>query len=81
MVQTVYDAHFDNPKTKRGMRTIPIGVAAVELLTARRPDASDVGALIFAKREGTPLNRWSLLRKDLKSAARKSGFLVSLGIS
>ena len=73
VVETVYDGHFDKPKTKRGMRTIPIGAATVELLTARRPVAPDVKALVFAKRDGTPLERWNLLRKHLKPAAKKSG--------
>jgi integrase len=73
VVETVYDGHFDKPKTKRGMRTIPIGAATGELLTARRPVAPDVRALVFAKSDGTPLDRWNLLRKHLKPAAKKSG--------
>jgi integrase len=67
VIETVYDGHFDKPKTKRGMRTIPIGAATVELLTALRPVALDVRALMFAKSDGTPLDRWNLLRKRLKA--------------
>jgi integrase len=70
VVETVYDGHFDKPETKRGMRTIPIGAATGELLTARRPVAPDVRALVFS--DGTPLDRWNLLRKHLKPAAKKS---------
>ena len=73
VIETVYDGHFDKPKTKRGMRTIPIGAATVELLTALRPVALDVRALMFAKSDGTPLDRWNLLRKHLKPAAKKLG--------
>ena len=29
--ETVYDGHFDQPKTKRSMRTIPIGTETAEV--------------------------------------------------
>ena len=73
VVETVYDGHFDKPKTKRGTRTIPIGTDTAEILAARCPAAVDPRALIFATREGLPLNRWNLLRKHLKRAAKKLG--------
>ena len=41
VVETVYDGHFDKPKTKRGMRTIPIGAETAEILTVLRPTAVD----------------------------------------
>ena len=73
VVETVYDGHFDKPKTKRGMRTIPIGAGTVEILTVLRPAAVDARTLVFAKSDGMPLDRWNLLRKHLKPAAKKSG--------
>jgi len=72
-VCTVYDGHFDQPKTKRSTRTIPIGTETAEILTAIRPADVDPKALVFATREGLPLERWNLLRKHLKPAAKKLG--------
>jgi len=73
VVETVYDGHFDKPKTKRGMRTIPIGVETAEILAALRPATVDARNLVFAKSDLTPLDRWNLLRKHLKPAAKKLG--------
>ena len=39
--ETVYDGHFDQPKTKRSARTIPIGTETAEILAALRPAAVD----------------------------------------
>ena len=71
--ETVYDGHFDKPKTKRSTRTIPIGPGTAEILAAIGPFAVDAKALVFATREGLPLDRWNLLRKHLKPAAKKLG--------
>jgi integrase len=35
--ETVYDGHFDQPKTKRSARTIPIGTETAEIFAAIRP--------------------------------------------
>ena len=40
------------------------------------PPSLDPRALVLATREGLPLGRWNLLRKHLKPAAKKLGFLV-----
>ena len=69
--ETVYDGHFDQPKTKRSMRTIPIGTEAAKALAAIRPVAIDRWTLVFATSEGLPLDRWNLLRKHLKPQAKK----------
>lgn len=45
----------------------------MEILTALRPVTPDVRALVFAKSDGMPLERWNLLRKHLKPAAKKLG--------
>ena len=71
--ETVYDGHFDQPKTKRSARTIPIGTETAEILAALRPAAVDPKALVFGTREGLPLERWNLLRKHLKPVAKKLG--------
>jgi integrase len=71
--EAVYDGHFDQPKTKRSARTIPIGTETAEILSAIRPSDVDPTVLVFATREGLPLDRWNLLRKHLKPAAKKLG--------
>ena len=73
VAETVYDGHFDQPKTKRSTRTIPIGAETVKILTALRPGEADPRALIFATRDGLPLGRWNLLRKQVKRVARGLG--------
>ena len=69
----MHDGHFDQPKTKRSARTIPIGTETAEIFAAIRPAVVDARALVFATREGLPLERWNLLRKHLKPAAKKLG--------
>ena len=71
--ETVYDGHFDRPKTKRSARTIPIGAETAELLAAIRPATVDPKTLVFATSQGLPLDRWNLLRKHLKPAGKKLG--------
>ena len=60
VVETVYDGHFDQPKTKRSMRTIPIGMDTAELFAGICPAAVDPKALIFATREDLPLHRFGI---------------------
>lgn len=38
--ETVYDGHFDQPKTKRSARTIPIGTETAEILAPSAPPLS-----------------------------------------
>ncbi|HEX8893831.1 MAG TPA: hypothetical protein VF783_10930 [Terriglobales bacterium] len=58
--ETVYDGRFDQPKTKRSARTIGIGTETAEILVALRLADVDPKALVFATREGLPLERWNL---------------------
>jgi integrase len=71
--ETVYDGHFDKPKTKRSARTIPTGTETAEIFAGIRPATVEANALVFATREGLPLHRWNLLRKHLKPAAKNLG--------
>lgn len=63
--QTVYEGHFDQPKTKRSNRTIPLGPKGVSILSARLPEVSNPDALIFCTRNGTPLSRRNLMNRQL----------------
>lgn len=73
--QTVYDGHFDEPKSRHGMRLIPLGSLGVELLSSRYAAArSDSAALVFSSGRGTVLDRHTLLSRQLKPAAKELGF-------
>ena len=75
--ETVYDGHFDRPKTKRSVRTIPIGAETAALLASLLPMQVNPQALVFASAEGLPLDRRNLLRKHVKPAAKKMGLHVT----
>jgi len=64
--QTVYEGHFDEPKSKRSKRRIPLGPKCVEILAALKPIGADSGALVFSARNGSPLSRRNLLNRQLK---------------
>ncbi len=74
VIETVYDGHFDTPKTDRSARLIPLGAEAVALLKRLRQDQVDPNSLVFATRAGGPLNRHNLLRRDLKPACKRLEF-------
>lgn len=71
--ETVYEGHFDRPKTKRSLRTIPLGAETAEILAKLRPETVAATALVFATSEGKALDRRNLLRKHVKPAAKKLG--------
>jgi integrase len=70
--QSVYEGHFDDPKTKRSRRTVPLGTQGAQILTARKPVAAcDPDGLVFAARNGSPLCRRNLLNRQLKPTCEK----------
>ena len=71
--QTVYEGHFDEPKTKRSNRSIPLGPKGLESLSNLKPDGSCPEALVFATRTGTPLSRRNLMKRQLAPACKKIG--------
>ena len=72
--QTVYDGHFDEPKSRHGVRLIPLGSSA---LNCYRADMLRPGAIrrpwLFRGR-GTVLDRRTLLSRQLKPVAKALGF-------
>lgn len=60
VMETVYDGHFDKPKTKRGKRAIPIGAETANVLAALRPSFVDPTRLVFAKSDGKPIPRFKV---------------------
>jgi integrase len=71
--ETVYEGHFDTPKTQRSIRSVPLGNAALTVLRARLPKEANPDPLVFATRGGNPLDRRNLLRRDLQPACRALG--------
>ncbi len=73
VAETVYDGHFDEPKTRRSVRSIPIGLQTCSILAALRADQSRPEALVFSTRAEKPLDRRNLLRRHLKPACKELG--------
>jgi len=72
--ETVYDGHFDEPKSKHSVRLVPLGPLAISLLTGRcRQKVDDATSLVFSSRKGTILDRRTLLARQLKPAAQALG--------
>jgi integrase len=73
VTETVYDGHFDTPKTQRSNRVIPIGDEASSVLRALCDAAIKPEDLVFATRQGQPLSRHNLLRRQLRPVCKKLG--------
>jgi integrase len=71
--QTVYEGRFDDPKTRRSKRTVPLGAKGIEVLSAFKPQCIDPEALVFATRRGTPFSRRNLLNRQLAPTCEKLG--------
>jgi integrase len=67
--QTVYEGHFDEPKSRRSKRRIPLGPKCVEILAALKHTEATPSTLVFSARNGSPLSRRNLLNRQLKPAA------------
>lgn len=73
--ESVFEGHFQPPKTQRALRTIPLGPQTTAVLTAHRERVSRrVGDdLVFGNRNGDPLRESKLLTKVLQPAAEAAG--------
>jgi integrase len=78
VTESVYDGHFDVPKTERSQRTIPLAAKAIQILTARKPAVVNPQALVFASSRGTPFDRHNLTNKQLKPTCKQLN-LVGVG--
>ena len=63
VTETVYDGHFDVPKTQRSQRSVPLAAKAIQILAARKPAVMNPEALVFASTMGTPFDRHNLTNK------------------
>jgi integrase len=73
--RTVYDGHFDEPKTPRSKRTVPLGAKSIEILAARKPAVVDPDALVFATRAGTAFDRHNLINHQFKPTCKRLGLV------
>jgi integrase len=71
-METVYEGHFDSPKTQRSVRVIPIGDKASSVFERLRRDQRP-DDLVFATGTGQPLSRHNQLRRQLRPACKKLG--------
>ena len=76
--ETVYEGHFGSPKTKSSRRDVPMSQPVREAFLAQRNvlTGADAENLVFASRNGTPLNPKNLLRRVLHPTCRKLGLPV-----
>lgn len=63
--RTLYEGHFDEPKTRSSNRTVPLTARGVEILTSVRPEAPKPDALVFCSKKGTALCRRNLRNRQL----------------
>ena len=70
--ENYYRGQFGSVKAKSRRRNVPLSEIAVNALLAIRAESKFVGQddLVFASRNGTPLNERNLLRRFLKPAGR-----------
>ncbi|MGH9603783.1 MAG: tyrosine-type recombinase/integrase [Terriglobales bacterium] len=67
--QTVYEGHFDEPKSRSSARTVPLASRAIEIFSSRKPASVDPARLIFATGSNRPLSRRNRLNRQLRPAA------------
>ena len=72
--QTVYEGRFDEPKTRRSNRSVPLGAKGIAVLEVRRPGTPNPDALIFPTQNGSPMSRRNLLNRQLAPTAKRLGF-------
>jgi integrase len=75
VTQTVYDGVFDEPKTQRSKRSIPLGAKSIEILSGRKPAGVNPETLVFTTRTGTPFGRHNLVNKQFKPTCKKLGLV------
>jgi integrase len=73
VTQSVYEGHFDEPKSRRSRRSVPLGAKSIEILSARKPAGVNPDALVFSTDMGTPFDRHNLVNRQLKPTCRRLG--------
>lgn len=63
--RTLYEGHFDAPKTHSSNRMVPLSAKGVEILSRVKPNVVNLDALVFSTKKGTPLSRRNLANRQL----------------
>jgi len=71
--RTLYEGHFDEPKTRHSKRTVPLGPKGVSILSVRKPESADPNALVFGTQKGTPFCRRNLANRQLVTTCKELG--------
>ena len=73
--ESVFQGHFQPPKTRQALRTLPLGRHAVAALSAHRERSTRRAPedLVFGNRRGDPLRESKILTNVLQPAARAVG--------
>jgi integrase len=71
--ETVHEGQFGTPKTKSSRRDVPMSEPARKALAAQRRGEAEAHAedLVFAGRNGSPINPKNLLRRVVQPTCRK----------
>lgn len=70
--RTLYEGHFDEPKTRTSRRVVPIDPGVSDLLRTQIGSKRDPDALVFCNDSGGPLDRRNLLQASASSGVRES---------
>jgi integrase len=73
VTRNVYDGHFDEPKSQRSRRSVPLGAMSIEVLSALKPAGANPDALVFSTDKGTVFDRHNLINRQLKPTCKKLG--------
>ena len=73
VTQSVYEGHFDEPKSQRSKRSVPLGAKSIEILSALKPAGVNPDALVFSTGKGTPFDRHNLVNRQLKPTCKRLG--------
>jgi integrase len=73
VTQSVYEGHFDEPKSQRSKRSVPLGAKSIEILSALKPAGVNPDALVFSTGTGTPFDRHNLVNRQLKPTCKRLG--------
>jgi integrase len=65
VTRTLYEGHFDEPKTRASNREVSLGPKGLEILASLRPGAPKPDDLVFSTNKGTPLCRRNLRNRQL----------------
>ena len=69
--ESVFEGHFNAPKSRSSVRTIPMGEALKEIFLHLGGKNAAADALVFASRKGTPLRPENVLKRVIHPACER----------